>query len=132
VHLQPFVAEERLAQHLATEADALVVALDFSPGNKTQMATLFSSKLAEYTRTGLPIIVIGPSYAETVRWARAQHCFCVVEDQSTDAVERALQPLFRDDCLRREMGRRAQEIGRQAFAVERGVEQLLGACGMRR
>jgi len=129
VHFQPFVAEERLAQHLAAEADALVVALDFSPGSKAQMATLFTSKLAEYTRTGLPIIVIGPPYAETVRWAKAQQCFYVVDDQSTEAVDHALQPFFRDETSRCEMGRRAQEVGRRAFAAERGVDQLLGACG---
>jgi glycosyltransferase involved in cell wall biosynthesis len=130
VQVHEFLPEERLVSHLAAEADALVVALDFSADASETMETMFSSKLAEYTATGLPVVIMAPPHAHMARWARAQGCFLVIDRVDPEYVERELCALAGDPTRCRCLGEAAAELVESLFAPERAVEQLMKGSGV--
>lgn len=129
VRVHDFLPEEKLVPHLAAEADALVVALDFGADGGPTMETMFSSKMAEYTATGLPVIIITPPHANMTRWGKAQGCFVVIDRLDRDVVDRELSALVGDPDRCRALGTAAAELGAALFAPERAVERLVG-CGL--
>jgi glycosyltransferase involved in cell wall biosynthesis len=125
VQVHDFLPEEQLVSHLAAETDALVVALDFSEDARETMGTMFSSKLAEYTATGLPIVILAPPNANMARWGRAQGCFLVIDRLEPHYVEHELSALVDDPARCRALGESAAELGEALFAPERAVDRLM-------
>ena len=64
-----FLAPHEMADRLGDTADALFLPASFEPRERVDVATLFPSKLADYTAIGLPILIWGPSYSSAARWA---------------------------------------------------------------
>lgn len=122
-----FLPEEELVPYLQENADALVVALDFSPAGRKLMETMFASKLVEYTMTGLPTVILAPPYAEMTRWGREAGCFCVLDRLDGDTVEKELVGFVADEVARRRMGREAFELGKVLFSPEQAKKQILRA-----
>jgi hypothetical protein len=129
VRVHDFLPEERLVHHLAAEADALVVALDFSDAGGPTMETMFSSKMAEYTATGLPVVIMAPPYANMARWGKAQGCFVVIDRLDRDHVDRELSALAGAPERGRALGHAAAELGDKLFSPERAVERLVQESG---
>jgi glycosyltransferase involved in cell wall biosynthesis len=110
-----------LLTRLRTEADALFVPMSFDASDRDNMEMAFPSKLADYTATGVPLLIYGPRYCSAVAWARENEGVAeVVESESdlTNAVER----LANDSLTRVALGQRALEVGRQYFRHERVQE----------
>ena len=110
-----------LLTRLRTEADALFVPMSFDASERDNMEMAFPSKLADYTATGVPLLIYGPRYCSAVAWARENEGVAeVVESESdlTNAVER----LANDSLTRVALGQRALEVGRQYFRHERVQE----------
>jgi glycosyltransferase involved in cell wall biosynthesis len=126
VQVHDFLPEEQLVSHLAAEVDALVVALDFSANSGPTMETMFSSKLAEYTATGLPIVIMAPPNANMTRWGRAKGCFMVIDRLDPEHTKRELSALANDPARCRALGESAAELGNELFSPERAVQRLLG------
>jgi hypothetical protein len=64
-----FLPPQQLSETVARTAHALFLPASFEPRERNDVATLFPSKLADYTAIGLPILVWGPPYSSAVRWA---------------------------------------------------------------
>ena len=125
VRAHDFLPEEDLVGVLARNFDALVVALPFDLGSRRLMETMFSSKLAEYTLTELPIVLMGPEYAQVIRWGRAQGCFFVIDQLDPTVVEREILVLANNEGLRSRLGLASAELGSRCFSADRAVKQIL-------
>ena len=114
---------------LRTEADALFVPMSFDDADRANMKMAFPSKLADYTATGLPLLIYGPDYCSAVAWARANPDVAEIveaEDQLTKAVQR----LANDPAHRIALGKRALEVGRQYFTHEQVQQVFLQALSV--
>jgi hypothetical protein len=101
------------------EADVLFVPMSFDGADKANMEISFPSKLTDYTVVGIPLLIYGPAYCSAVRWARENDGVAeVVDEQSIDALTKAVMHLSTLAPLRMRLGERALEIGRQFFSYE--------------
>ena len=57
-------------ERIRQEADVLFLPMSFDEKDKINMQVSFPSKLTDYTATGLPLLIYGPSYCSAVRWAK--------------------------------------------------------------
>lgn len=61
---------DQFIARLRQEADVLFVPMSFAPADRANMQAGFPSKLADYTATGLPLLIYGPPDCSAVRWAQ--------------------------------------------------------------
>ena len=118
-----------LLQRLREEACALFVPMSFAPSDRANMEMAFPSKLADYTATGVPLLIYGPSYCSAVAWARESLGVAEVVDAERDLPE-AIAKLANNSDHRLALGKRALEIGRQYFShacVQQVFHQSLSA-----
>ncbi len=94
VRLVGFFPAHQMAKLVSESACALFLPASFGERERVDVATLFPSKLADYTAIGLPILVWGPEYSSAARWA-VEHPGAteLVIDSSPDALEPALSRL---------------------------------------
>lgn len=105
-----------LIQRLRDEADVLFVPMSFNRSERSNMEMAFPSKLADYTATGLPLLIYGPPYCSAVRWAHDNPGLAeviAVEDQTFLAA--AIRRLASANT-RVALGQRAIEVGRKFFS----------------
>ena len=107
-----------LMARLRDEADALFVPMSFEARDRANMEMAFPSKLADYTATGLPLLIYGPEYCSAVTWARENAGVAEVVEAQADLVG-AMQRLASDPSHRISLGKRALDIGRQYFSHDR-------------
>ena len=115
--IRGLVSADELLIHLREEADALFVPMSFDSPDRANMELAFPSKLADYTATGLPLLIYGPGYCSAVAWARENEGVAeVVESEAglSDAVTR----LANDPAHRMTLGQRALDVGRKYFSYE--------------
>lgn len=117
VRIKPLVPYHQLLEDFRQLADGLLLPLSFRNEDRIRMVTSFQSKLADYSLTGLPILIFGPGYASAVQWARDNPGVAeVVDHEDPAALGKALDRICRDRLLRLQLASRALEIGRQCFA----------------
>lgn len=112
-----FLAPIDLIQLLRDQIDVLFVPMSFDvEGHADNMRLSFPSKIADYTATGLPLLICGPDYSSAICWARENEPVAeIVTEQSKESVIAALGRLRSTD--RREMlGQRALDVGRKLFS----------------
>jgi glycosyltransferase involved in cell wall biosynthesis len=130
-----FIPDEEFHERLRRDVDVLVVPMSFAPGHETDVQLSFPSKLADYTATGLPLMVWGPPYASAVRWARDHGgCADVTDTTADDALAAAVQRL-EDPAWRRRLGSLALTVGNDMFTREHVVatfHRILHATDRRR
>jgi hypothetical protein len=78
VRIAGFFPAREMGERIAGTAHALFLPASFEMRERDDVATLFPSKLADYTAIGLPIIVWGPSYSSAVRWASENSGACAL------------------------------------------------------
>lgn len=118
ISIRGFVDSVDLFHFLREEAQVLFVPMTFDEEDKLNMQISFPSKLAEYTSFALPLLISGPEYCSSVRWARLYpNSAEVITEQSVAAFRPALQRLSNPDW-REALGRRALELGNQLFSHE--------------
>jgi len=120
------VSSSELLKRLREEADTLFVPMSFAPSDRANMEMAFPSKLADYTATGVPLLIYGPGYCSAVAWARenpgASECV-----ESERGLDEAIQRLANDSNHRVAFGKRALEVGRQYFSHTH-VKELFYQC----
>ncbi len=80
-----------LLAHLAAEAHALLV---FYPRDGTPWArTSFPSRLVEYVRLGLPVLIVAPAGSSVHTWAKARDWCLLAEPDDEAAIDRLLASL---------------------------------------
>jgi glycosyltransferase involved in cell wall biosynthesis len=107
-----------LLSRLREEADVLFAPMSFDPTDRANMEMAFPSKLADYTATGLPLLIYGPPYCSAVIWARENSGVAEVIESET-ALASAIARLATNSDLRITLGKRAHEIGHQYFSHAR-------------
>ena len=121
------LSSEQLLTRLREGADALFVPMSFADCDRDNMEMAFPSKLADYTATGLPLLIYGPAYCSAVRWARDNPGAAeVVENES--GLGDAVMSLAQQPEHRLALGTRALEAGREYFSharVQQVFHQLL-------
>jgi glycosyltransferase involved in cell wall biosynthesis len=116
--LRGLVPSRELISSLATQADALFVPMSFDAIDRKNMEMAFPSKLADYTATGVPMLIYGPPYCSAVRWAEENNGVAeVVDSQDRQALSKAIQRL-REPLTREQMGKRGLDVGRRYFSYE--------------
>lgn len=119
-----------LLVRLRNEADTLFVPMSFAAADRANMEMAFPSKLADYTATGLPLLIYGPPYCSAVAWARENSGVAEIveaEDQLGFAVER----LANDRAHRLALGKRALDVGREYFTHARVQQVFHSALSVR-
>jgi hypothetical protein len=119
-----------LIKRLRDEADVLFIPMSFDRSERSNMEMAFPSKLADYTATGLPLLIYGPPYCSAVRWAQDNPGVAeviAVEDQAllSSALRRLASATTRVAC-----GQRAIEVGRTFFSHEVAQRIFQSAIGV--
>jgi glycosyltransferase involved in cell wall biosynthesis len=109
---------DELLMRLREEADALFVPMSFDAADRTNMETAFPSKLADYTATGLPLLIYGPSYCSAIAWANENPGVAEVVE-AEPGLPNAVAKLATNPDHRIALGKRALNIGREYFSHAR-------------
>jgi glycosyltransferase involved in cell wall biosynthesis len=120
------VSADELLLRLREEADALFVPMSFDPSDRANMELAFPSKLADYTATGLPLLIYGPRYCSAVGWARENEGVAEVVESEAD-FKNAIDRLANDPAHRVRLGQRALDTGRKYFSHDRVQETFIRA-----
>ncbi len=123
------LAATDLLKRLREEADALFVPMSFAASDRANMEMAFPSKLADYTATGVPLVIYGPSYCSAVAWARENPGVAEIAETEID-LSNAVAKLANNPDHRLSLGKRALDIGREYFTHAR-VQQIFNQCFIR-
>src|SRR5689334_23139125 len=107
-----------LLNRLRTETHALFVPMSFADSDRANMEMAFPSKLADYTATGVSLLIYGPNYCSAVAWARENPGVAKVVEAERDLAV-AIERLATNPDHRIALGKRALEIGREYFSHAR-------------
>jgi hypothetical protein len=123
-----FLRPQQLAETLARTAHALFLPASFEPRERDDVATLFPSKLADYTAMGLPILVWAPAYSSAARWAAENPgaTVCITEPDA-QAVERALEQLANVPEYAASVAAAGTEAGRRYFELAAARDEFFRA-----
>jgi len=111
------VSSEELVRRLREEADVLFVPMSFSEDEREAARFSFPSKLADYTRAGLPLFIAGPPESSAVRWALSNPGVAeVAQLRDTNSIGSGLSRLADDEWHRRRLAIRAIECGGVYFS----------------
>ena len=106
-----------LIARLRTSADVLFVPMSFAAEDQANMMIGFPSKLADYTATGLPLLIVGPNYCSAVRWARANPGVAEIVDVADPQVlGAAVRRLAHDPGRRLRLAEQALLVGDEMFS----------------
>ena len=119
-------AREMIGQ-LRARADILFLPMSFDSATGDYATLSFPSKLADYTRIGLPILVYGPAYCSAAQWA-ANHGEAaeLVTTAGVEALAGALGHLKDNAARRQQLAQRAAGAA-EMFAPSRGRAALHAA-----
>jgi hypothetical protein len=113
----PLHSEELFAR-LRKEADCLVV-VQSHDARQPEISTLFPTKFADYSATGLPIIVWAPGYSALVNFLKEYaDCAELATDASVDVVKLAIMRLAASPERRQQLAKNALQLGKNCFSPE--------------
>jgi glycosyltransferase involved in cell wall biosynthesis len=112
--MRGLLSSSELLTRLREEADALFVPMSFDTSDRVNMQMAFPSKLADYTATGLPLLIYGPTYCSAVVWARDNPGVAEVVETEPDLIN-AIERLANNPDTRVALGERALAAGREYF-----------------
>lgn len=107
-----------LIVRLRNEADVLFVPMSFDQSERSNMEMAFPSKLADYTATGLPLLIYGPPYCSAVRWAHDNPGVAEIITVEDPALLAATIRRLAIPTTRVALAQRAIEVGRTFFSHE--------------
>jgi hypothetical protein len=91
------------------------------PADRSNMEMAFPSKLADYTATGLPLLIYGPPYCSAVTWARENQDVAVIVDNE-ETLPDAITDLAQNPDMRLRLGQRALDVGNKSFTHDRAQQ----------
>jgi hypothetical protein len=118
LHARAPIPWKELCGQLRKEADCLVVVQSHEV-DRLEISTLFPTKFADYSATGLPIIVWAPSHSALVSFVK-EHANCaeLITDANVDVVKLGIMRLATSPERRRELAENALQIGKNCFSPE--------------
>jgi glycosyltransferase involved in cell wall biosynthesis len=125
VEFRETVRWKELADRIRAEAHFLFLPMSFDENDRPNTAVSFPSKIVDYTGTGVPLLIYGPSYCSAVRWANDYPGTAeVVHEKSPQLLAEAVRRLVEDGSHRFRLGLRSLEVGRRCFSHE-SAEKIL-------
>jgi glycosyltransferase involved in cell wall biosynthesis len=121
--IRGLLSSAELLTRLREEADALFVPMSFDASDRANMEMAFPSKLADYTATGVPLLIYGPSYCSAIAWARENPGVAEIVEAEPDLAN-AIARLATNPDYRISLGKRALNIGREYFSHARVQQQF--------
>jgi len=119
VDIAPFRPADELHRDLIANVDALFLPVSFAPEDTRNVELCFSSKLADYTVVGLPILLQSPQYGAIAHWARANPgTVALVESPDEAPLAAALDRIMRDRDHRDLLAEGALLAGFRVFSHE--------------
>lgn len=117
-----------LIQRLRAEVDVLILPSSFNPHDEELMAVNFPSKLADYTATGLPVLVWGAASSSAAKWAAMEpNAAALLTDPDEGAIDAMLERLIASPAWRSELGAAAAAAGERYFSPAR-ADQVFKSC----
>jgi len=113
-----FRPPEEAAQVLAS-ADALLVVMSFDKEDELFMRTSFRTKFLDYVAFGKPVILWGPEYCTSVRFARNHGGAAVVSTSDADAVVALSRQIAADSALISKLSNEALQLHQTLFNPDR-------------
>jgi hypothetical protein len=127
VRRQGFFPASEMGDRVAATADALILTASFEAKDRRDVATLFPSKLADYTAIGLPIVTWGPGYSSAARWCNENPGAALVfTRRDPQPVRAALERLLSDRAYAADIARRGVEAGTRDFDLAAARRVFLG------
>jgi glycosyltransferase involved in cell wall biosynthesis len=126
VHGGYFPLEEKA--RILSQADLLVLPINFSAVSQVYVGYSFQTKLPEYMASGTPVLLYGPPANPNVRYATRQRWGLVVDRPDKAQLSKAILACYQDQALRETLGRRAKTIAlrdHNAVAVRQRFLQLI-------
>jgi hypothetical protein len=116
LEVRPPLPSAQLIQTLRHEADVLFCPSSYISAERFAMSVNLPSKLTDYTATGLPILVWGPTESSAARWAMENPgAAALITDEMGADCDSAIELLMRPS-IREAMGQAALEVGRAQFS----------------
>jgi hypothetical protein len=113
----PLITQDQLTTRLRELADVLFVPMTFEANQRANMIAGFPSKITDYTATGRPILICGPSYCSAVRWALENPGVAeVVSEDDQKLLAISVAKLISNRDYRRQLGSAALTIGKEHFS----------------
>lgn len=129
-----FVPVRQLWAELVQGCDALLLPYPFKHEDATLYRTHFPTKLSEYYTLGLPLFLLGPSYATGIRWGLDHRGSALVETgQDPLRWREALLALKDNPALRVALATESQRIADACFspATHRAFHDALARAARR-
>lgn len=112
-----------LGDRLGSTAHALFLPASFEPRERLDVATLFPSKLADYTAIGLPVLVWGPDHSSAARWVRDNPGAAeLVTQPDLDAARSAVLRIHSDPAHAAALATAGIAAGQRCFDLDRAQE----------
>jgi hypothetical protein len=123
-----FFPASEMCERVAAAAHVLFLPASFGERERVDVATLFPSKLADYTAIGLPILVWGPPYSSAARWAAENPGAAIrVTDDDVCPVRDAAVQLATDTAFAARIAAAGVEAGQRDFDAEGVRRRFLDA-----
>jgi hypothetical protein len=128
-----FFSAAEMGDRVGRTAQVLFLPASFEPREREDVATLFPSKLADYTAIGLPVLVWGPEYSSAARWAAENPGATVcVMDPDPAALKAALNRLVADPLYALSVATAGVEAGNRYFELAAVRKKFLSAITKKR
>jgi hypothetical protein len=127
IDVQKPLALDELIPSLRNRADVLFCPSSFDPGSRHAMSINLPSKLAEYTSTGLPLLIWGPADSSAVKWARERNGSAAIVTEEDQASIAAAVAQLRSVPSRRALAVGATAAGDEYFSPEAARSTLYEA-----
>ena len=120
IRFRPWVAQPELPAVLAS-ADILFLPFSFLESQRVVVSRSFPSKLADYLASGTPILMVGPDYADIVRYAKEALFAEVVDRNDCEAVATAIARIAQSAVHRQSLRAKSLQVFMQNhnIAVQR-------------
>jgi len=123
-----FVPSDRMIRELRDRADVLFVPMAFDEQARSNMILSFPSKLADYTASGLPLLIHGPSDCSAARWVRTRgEVAQLVETPGAGLLGDAIELLRATPARRWQLAQGAAAAGQDCFGPEAARQVLYAA-----
>ena len=107
------------------EADVLFVPMSFEASDRNNMQLSFPSKLTDYTASGVPLLIYGPSHCSAVRWANDHRgAAATVTSEGEAGLSAVLQQMDSNAAYRMELARTAIAVGEAFFSHDAAAKVL--------
>jgi glycosyltransferase involved in cell wall biosynthesis len=101
-------------------AQVLIAQMSFRLEDKENIKRCFPSRLADYTATGVPVLIYAPPYSSAIRWGLEQKgVVALVDTRDKETLRSTLVQIASDATLRQQMGANALKVGSEFFSAER-------------